>query len=631
MSDTEHPPYLSKALELADANALRLALYQQTADPDLLAMQVHAVRRVGSAFAYTVLTPEDEARVRQKALEFLSQSEETHSASPTKSEAAKLMEAFTGRSLSAADIDYAWEDMNFEPFARGADWGVRPPQEVLDRYSVTIIGAGFSGLLAAIQMKRLGLKFRIIERQAGVGGTWFLNDYPEARVDVPSMLYQYKFESDYQWPSFFATQAELLDYVDYIIRKYDLSEAISTDTKVLSAIWSDERAKWRIEVEGPQGREGWDADFLISASGQFSTPRLPDIEGIEKFLGAMFHTTHWDHSFDYSGKRVAVIGNGSTGTQLLRAVAARASHVTVYQRTPNWITRTPGYRDETPAELQWLYERLPDYRRWVIFGLHVAQLQIDALHDLDPEWRAQGGLISEKNDNLRESLKRYIRRQIGEDEALCESLTPAYAPLARRLVVDNDWYQTLKQDHVELKCGAIQRMTETGIVSDDGTERDFDLIVLGAGFDVERFLWPAEYVGRDGQTPAALWEKDGARAYMALLLPDFPNFVMMYGPNAGILSGSFHSWIENYTRYFCKLITTTIESGARAFELKRSAFDSYNAKLDAALKEKLFEVENGGGGYYINSHGRPGVSMPWTLQQFYQMIREPDWDAYKLD
>ena len=620
-----------RALELADANALRLAIYQQTADPELLAMPVHTVRRVGSAFAYTALAPEDDKRVREKAFEFLSKPGGPQRGAPARPEAAKMMAAFTGKSLSAADVGYAWEDMDFEPFARGAVWDVRPPQEVLDRYGVVIIGAGFSGLLAAIQMKRLGLKFRIIERQAGAGGTWFLNDYPEARVDVPSMLYQYKFESDYKWKSYFATQAELLDYVDHIIRKYDLADAISTDTKVLSAQWSDERAKWRIELEGPRGHERFDIDFLISASGQFSTPRLPDIEGIEDFRGAMFHTTNWDHAFDYGGKRVAVIGNGSTGSQLLRGVAARASHVTVYQRTPNWITRTPGYRDEVPAETHWLFERLPDYRRWVIFGLHAAQLQIDGLHDLDPEWRAQGGLISEKNDNFRESLQRYIRRQIGDDEALCESLTPNYAPLARRLVVDNDWYQTLKLDHVELKCGAIQRMTETGIVSDDGTERAFDLIVLGAGFDVERFLWPAEYVGRNGKTPSALWEKDGARGYLALMLPGFPNFAMMYGPNAGILSGSFHSWIENYTRYFSKLITTTIERGARSFELKRSAFDEYNVRLDQALKKKLFEAENGGGGYYINSHGRPGVSMPWTLQEFYQMIRAPNLDDYTFD
>jgi 4-hydroxyacetophenone monooxygenase len=622
---------LRRALELADANALRLAIYRQTRDAELLAMRVHTVRRVGSAFAYTALAPEDEERVREKAFAFLSAPCEAQPDAPTTAEAAKLMEAFAGRPLSAADIGYAWEDMDFEPFVRGAAWSLRPSQEVLDRYSVTIIGAGFSGLLAAIQMQRLGLKFRIVERQAGAGGTWFLNDYPEARVDVPSMLYQYKFESGYKWRSFFATQAELLEYFDHIIRKYDLREAISTNTKLVSARWSDARAKWRIELDGPAGHEVFDTDFLISASGQFSTPRLPDIEGIESFRGAIFHTTNWDHDFDFTGKRVAVIGNGSTGSQLLRGVAARASHVTVYQRTPNWITRTPGYRDEVPIETHWLFDRLPDYRRWVVFGLHIAQLQIDGLHDLDPEWRAQGGLISEKNDNFRESLKRYIRREIGDDEALCRSLTPDYAPLARRLVVDNDWYRTLKLDHVDLKCGAIRRMTETGIVSDDGTERAFDLIVLGAGFDVERFLWPAEYVGRGGQTPQSLWEKDGARGYLALMLPGFPNFAMMYGPNAGILSGSFHSWIENYTRYFCKLITTTIERGARAFELKRSAFDDYNGRLDEALKKKLFEAENGGGGYYINSHGRPGVSMPWTLQEFYQMIREPDFDAYRFD
>lgn len=273
---------------------------------------------------------------------------------------------------------------------------------------------------------------------------------------------------------------------------------------------------------------------------------------------------------------------------------------------------------------------MPGYVNWFCFGLHVAGLQMDAFHDLDRDWQAKGGQINEKNDQLRANLTGFIRRKVGSHEALRRDLTPDYAPLSRRLVVDNDWYDTVLRDNVELVSGQIARFDQTGIVSADGTHRAFDLVVLAAGFDVSKYLWPVDYQGRDGARLDDLWARDGARAHLTLTLPGFPNFIIMYGPNAGILSGSFHSWIELYTRYFCRLITDTIESGARSFEVTAEAYAASNAALDAKLKQKLWEEEAAAGGYYINAHGRPGVSMPWSLEEFYEMIRQPDHSEYRL-
>lgn len=615
----------------ADINVLRIALYQQTKDPDLASVPVVRQSREGSPFENRIVPPEYEAMIRDKAARYLMRGGHAVNTCPDRQEAEALMQLYAGEPLDQADLDYGWEDLAFEGFPRGADWGERPSRETLDRYSVLIVGAGFSGLLAGIQLDRLGISWRIIERQAGVGGTWFLNDYPEARVDVTSFLYQFKFEQGYPWKSYFATQGELREYFDFILDKYDLRRRISLNTVLDSAQWDEAAKKWRTQITGPAGRETLESDFLVSASGQFSTPKLPDIEGIGDFRGRMFHTTAWDHDYDYTGKRVAIIGTGSTGSQLTRGVAAKAASVTIYQRTPNWLTRVPGYRDKVPADTRWLLDNFPGYANWHVFGLNIAQKQMDGLHDVDHDWRERGGKISERNDQFRESLKRLIRKKVGSRQDLAEKLVPDYAPLSRRLVVSNDWYETLLNDHVELVSGGIRRFTETGIVSEDGSEREFDLVVLGAGFDVEKFLWPVDYKGRDGATLEDLWQADGARAYLTMLLPGFPNFIMMYGPNAGILSGSFHSIIELYTRYFCRLITRTIESGAQSFEVRRDAFDAYNASLDQELSKKLFEIENGGGGYYMNGHGRPGVSMPWTIQQFYRLIREPDFDAYTIE
>ena len=622
--------FLRHVVEHADLNVLRLALYQQSGDPDLAAMGVERLTREGSPFQARVLTPADGERVKDKAVAYLRAHAGAPQVTPTRGQADQMMEMFAGETLSRSHLDYGWEDLAFEDFPRAAAWARRPDAETLGRFSVTIIGAGFSGLLAAIQLDRLGIDYRIMERQAGVGGTWFLNDYPEARVDITSFLYQFKFEKDYPWKSFYATQGELLEYFEHLLGKYDLRRRITLNAKLQAAEWDEAGKRWSLRFEGDDGvAEVVESSFVVSAAGLFSTPALPAIPGIETFRGEMFHTTNWDHDYDLNGKRVAVIGNGSTGSQLARGVAERATSLTIYQRSPKWLTRVGNYRDAVPAEMRWLLANMPGYASWFCYGLHVAALQMDAFHDVDRAWQAAGGQINEKNDALRASLARFIRRKVG-DGPLAEELTPSYAPLSRRLVVDNSWYDTLLRDNVELVCGEVARFTETGIVSADGTERAFDLVVLAAGFDVEKYLWPVDYVGRGGVRISDAWKGDGARAHLTLTVPGFPNFIIMYGPNAGILSGSFHSWIEIYTRYFCRLITETIERGAASFEVKPSTFEAYNRALDAKMTEKLWLEQRDAGGYYINTHGRPGVSMPWSLEEFYELIREPDLGEYNL-
>ncbi|MBX3485796.1 NAD(P)/FAD-dependent oxidoreductase [Phenylobacterium sp.] len=622
--------FLRRVVEQADINALRLALYQQTRDPELAAMPVVKLVREGSPFESSVVPSEHHQAVKDKAVAFLLAGA-PRAPAPSRDEAGRMMEMFAGDTLSRSHLDYGYEDLAFEGFPRAAEWTNRPPAEVLEKLQVIIIGAGFSGLLAAIQFDRLGIPWRIVERQSGIGGTWWLNDYPEARVDVTSFLYQFKFEKDYPWKSHYATQAELQEYLDHIVDKYDLRSRIFLNTKVTAARWQDGSKTWALDIETADGASGTvESNFVVSAAGLFSTPTLPDIEGIGTFQSAMFHTTAWDHGYDYAGKRVAVVGTGSTGSQLARAVAAKAKSLTIYQRSPKWLTRVGNYRHAVSPEQRWLMDNMPDYTAWFCFGLHVAGLQMDAFHDLDRDWQAKGGRINEKNDKLRANLSGFIRRKVGADETLLRELTPPYAPLSRRLVVDNDWYDTVMRENVELVPGRIERFDETGIVSADGTHRAFDLVVLAAGFDVSKYLWPVDYVGRDGARLDDLWAKDGARAHLTLYLPGFPNFIIMYGPNAGILSGSFHSWIELYTRYFCRLITDTIEAGAQSFEVTREAYEAYNAALDAKLKQKLWEEEAAAGGYYINAHGRPGVSMPWSLDEFYEMIRAPDLSEYRL-
>jgi len=633
MSDTGiSNDFIRQALEYADVNALRIALYQQTGDEQLAAMSVTNELREGSPFQFTRLEKSHHPLVKTKALQYLANPQYPR-AMPNKLEAARLMRLFCGRDLTSADIDYAWGDLGFTGFSRGAQWQNKPPQSVLDSIDITVVGAGFGGLLAAIQLQRLGLDCRIIERQAGIGGTWWLNQYPEARVDIASYLYQYKFELGYKWKSFYATQQELLEYFDYIVEKYGLREKVSLNTQITNAKWIEDEAKWHLTAEDEHGHQQLHkSNFFISASGQFSKANLPDIAGIEQFEGTMFHSTNWDKNYDYAGKRVAVIGTGSTGAQMCRGLAATAESLTVYQRSPNWTSRMPSYRDKVPTELQWLLDTMPGYLNWHVFSQHIAQTRMDGMNEIDEQWVAKGGLFNQRNDQLREILTAYIKKAVNGDEKLAKQLTPNWAPLARRPVVDNDFYATLTRDNVDLVTEPIERFTQTGIQTKGSPEtaRDFDLVVLAAGYEVEAFLWPVEYTGRDGMTLGKLWDKDGPRAYLTAMLPGFPNFAMMYGPNSGLVAGSYHSWVELFSNYYCQVITHTIESGASSFEVTKEAYEAFNDELDERAKTWVFQVEDTGGGYYKNKKNRSAVRLPWRTPEFYEKVSAANFDHFLI-
>jgi 4-hydroxyacetophenone monooxygenase len=634
-SDDQKPDeaFIHEALSHANANVLRIALYQQTRDPELAEMKVETYTRDGSPVALPVLTKDAHSTVIEKAVEYLMQPEIKLADPPTYEEAKELMEMFEGESQSEAAAQYGFEDLAFDGFPRYAEWKNKPSQEKLDDFEVTIIGAGFSAIIAAIQLRHLGIKYRIIERQPGFGGTWCLNDYPEARVDISTFLYQFKFERNYPWKHFFAPREELIEYIDCIVDKYDIRSHATFDTKITEAKWDEASKKWVLTTEEADGNtETITSNVVFSASGLFSTAKLPDIPGIDDYEGKMFHTTEWDHSYDYSGKRVALIGTGSTGSQLAPAIAEAAGSFTIYQRTPNWVTPIPNYRGKVPPGKRWLLDNMPGYANWFGYSHHTGQCRMQPMHVLDREWQAKGGLINEKNDMVREGLIRMIRKKMGDRTDLAEKLIPDFAPMSRRLVVDNGWYDCVLRDNVELVTNGIETFTPKGIIDNEGVVREYDLVILAAGFQVERYLWPVKYVGRDGAQLEDLWEKDGARAHLTMTMPGYPNFFMFYGPNAGARAGSFHSWMENVSRYMCEVVINMLERDAQSVEVKREVYEDYNNSLDKKMETVLWEEERGGGGsYYVNQFGRSGVQMPWMLDEFYAMIRSADPDEFNYD
>jgi 4-hydroxyacetophenone monooxygenase len=323
-----------------------------------------------------------------------------------------------------------------------------------------------------------------------------------------------------------------------------------------------------------------------------------------------------------AGKRAALIGNGSSGAQITAFLAEHADALTVFQRTPQWMAPRSDYRDVVTDAQQWLLANMPYYWNWFVYGQFVAQIGLQKAQEFDSSDHSAGH-VNKWNDALRHSLTEYIAHKVGDDPALLEQLLPDYAPLGRRLVVDNGWYDTLRLQHVDLVSSPIQSFMSNGIRTEDGVTHDFDVIVLATGFEVSKYFYPVKYVGRDGATLDDLWAADGPRAYLGMALPGLPNFFCFYGPNGQPRAGGFHFWAESWSRYVGDAIARSVEHGWQSMEVTRSAYDDYNDRLDKAMDTMLWANE-GSGSYYVNEFGRPGVNMPWRAESYNAMIHAPD-------
>ncbi|MEM7768733.1 MAG: NAD(P)/FAD-dependent oxidoreductase, partial [Pseudomonadota bacterium] len=415
-----------------------------------------------------------------------------------------------------------------------------------------IVGAGMSGLLMGIVLKRAGVPFEIIEKNPEVGGTWYLNTYPGCRVDNPNTLYSYSFEAKHNWPNHFSPQPVLLDYFKSIAEKYGLREHIWFETEVLGAAYDEDAQSWAIDLQPAGGAtETVSAKAFVSAVGQLNTPKFPDIEGIDRFGGPAFHSARWDHSVDLKGKRVGVIGTGCSALQFIPEIAGDAASVTVFQRTPGWVAPTPEYHEAIAPEKHYLLAEVPFYQVWYRFFLFIAMADGPLEYLVkDPSYDRLDYAPNEAAGELRAQIEQYYRDQAGDRTDLAEAVTPNFHVSGKRSIRDNGiWLETLKKAHVTLETTGIAQVTETGVRTVEGAELAFDVLIYGTGFKASEFLIPMEIRGRGGVKLHDAWNGD-ARAYLGITMPEFPNFFMMYGPNTNIVvNGSIIFFSECEAHY----------------------------------------------------------------------------------
>lgn len=615
--------FIRNALSDVDINALRIALYQATGDESLAEMKVVQIPVRGGAYTLPSVAAEDQEVIEEKAHAFLMNAANRgpRDVAPDRAEERRLMEMLLGHELEAREFELGRGELAFEEFAREAKWSGEAPTDRLKEFNVLVVGAGASGIATSVKLSRLGIDHTILERLDDVSGTWHRHQYPEVRVDTNSLLYQFKFEKRYPWPEYFPTQGEVKKYMRHVAEKHGVLKHVHFDREVVSSDWNEETNKWHVRATNAAGHlTDYTANVVISAAGLFSTPKFPDIPGLlDTFKGKVLHTSDWDTELDWSDMNVGLLGNGSTGTQILPPLAAKAKHVTAFQRTPQWIISTPTLRHKTTPEIRWLMENMPFYWNWAGYVQFAGTAGVQPAHVFDPQWQANGGQISKRNDALRESLTDYIRTKVGHDEFLFENSVPTYAPLARRLVVDNGWYDSLNRDNVDLNVDGIKEFVEDGVITAAGEHIPLDLMVIAAGFDVSKYFYPTEYKGRDGVTFADLWAKDGARAHLGMTIPRFPNFYVIYGPNAQGRAGGFLQWLDVWTEYITALLVEQVEGGYNSLEVRHDVFDDYNERMDARTAGLIYEAE-GGSGYFVNEHGRSGVQMPWDAHEYHAQV-----------
>lgn len=617
--------FIERAVECADVNALRMALYQATRDPEIAS--ITPSREFGPVADVVTFSDEDIALIRSKAVEYLlTEPDEADFEVPSRDEVIELVQMAEARELGPDDLIMRPHIPAFAEMPFQAAWTDGP--KVPEGYHVAIVGAGFGGIAMGIQLAQLGIPFTIYERRSEVGGVWSINTYPDVRVDTLSFTYEYSLEKKYPWTEYFARQSDVREYIEHVARKYGVYEHIRFGADVQSARFDKTSHRWTLTVREDDRASDIDANVVVAASGVFAVPRELSTPGVDDFSGRIVHTAEWSEDVEYAGKKVAIIGNGSTGVQLLSKVAESAESVTVYQRTPQWISPRANYGVPITDELQWLLQEMPFYWNWNKYVAGLSTIDLRNVLQPDEDWIADGGTVSERNDMLREMLVGYISAQVGGREDLIEKLVPDYPPMTRRPVVDNNWYKSLTRDNVELVTTPIDRMTEDAIVTGDGQAREADLVIAAVGFQTEKYIWPTQYYGIDGITLEDVWSEQGAQAHLGMTVPDFPNMFMLYGPNSQpVASGSgLPTWFEIWTGYIAQCIVGMLENGHASMVVRREAFTDYNDRLHEEAKKLIYLSPNSAmeKNYYVNEHGRLQMNAPWNGEKFYEMCARPD-------
>ncbi len=541
----------------------------------------------------------------------------------------RMMRVSVDEEISNEYVPMMMEEMRFAD--RNVPWTNGRP-EAASRFHVLIVGAGVSGICAAIKLEELGIPWTLVEKNPDVGGTWYENTYPDAGVDTPNHFYSFSFEPNLRWSGYFSKAAEVQAYVRGVAERRGILERIRFNTHVQSLTWDEDASQWSAVIRTSDGdEERLSAQAVISAVGQLNRPKTSQLTGMESFTGESFHSAQWRHDIDLHGKRVVVVGTGASAMQFLPTVADAAAHVTVFQRSPQWVKPINDYHRKVSPETLWLLEHVPYYYRWYRFGL-LWRYGDGLLKSLrrDPAWPHPERAMNRHNDRHREQLTEHLMTELKGREDLIPKVLPDYPPYGKRMLIDNQWYRTLMRPNVDLVTDGVERVDGGKVIASDGQSYAADVLIYATGFEVGKLLSSMQIRGCSGVPLSEVWGDDDPKAYLGITMPDFPNLFCLFGPNTNLAhGGSIVFQAECQMRQVTGYLVQMIENGIAAIEVRREVQDDYVKRVDAEHGQLVW-AHPGMNNWYRNARGRVFSPMPWTLVGYWRMTHDADLSNYLL-
>ncbi len=632
MQHTEHPDWLTEALEAANVPTLACLLVQLTGERSWIEGKFIPTRTRGMDDNDSGGLPDDVQReIRDAAHAALTRhfgGEPARLKNPSDALLVEMMSVSLGETVPATYAPMIRADLDL-PAADGRELAHAP---VPEGFRGLIIGAGISGLCAAIQLAEAGIPYTIVERHDRSGGVWLENRYPGAACDVPSHLYSFSF-APYDWSRFFAGSREIHGYLEKVAGDHDITRHIRFGVEVTEARFDEAAGEWTAFVTNETGEsETLRASILISGVGAFNKPRLPNIPGLDTFKGPSFHTANYpDEGVPLEGRNVVLIGNGASAMQVAPAIVDTVASLTIVQRTPQWAAPFPKFGQSIPTPLRRLLDAVPLYRRW--YRIRLSWAFNDKLYEAlqqDPAWDGHGRSINPINEAHRKGLEAYITAELGAAKHLLPQVIPDYPPFGKRMLLDNGWFRTLAKDNVSLVTGSVVEALPDGVRTQDAAVHKADVLIWATGFDVVNLLAPMKVVGLGGRELHKDWKGDDARAYLGTVIPGYPNFFCLYGPNTQFgHGGSLITVLERQMHYVMSLIQQTLAAGATQVEVREEVHDAYNVKVDQTHAGMVWTYP-GVETYYKNSKGRVVVNNPFRIIDFWTMTETADLGEYIL-
>jgi cation diffusion facilitator CzcD-associated flavoprotein CzcO len=478
-------------------------------------------------------------------------------------------------------------------------------------HEVVIAGAGFAGLGMAMALKDAGIgDFVVLERAGDLGGTWRDNTYPGCACDIPSVLYSWSAEQNPRWTRAFAGQREIWDYMREVVERHGLHEHLRFDHEVASMRWDETQQRWRIETN----RGTLTAEIAISAVGALADPKIPQLEGLERFRGTVFHSARWDHALELDGREVAVIGTGASAIQFVPRIQPDVKRLHLFQRTPPWVL--PRANPDIPERWRKRFARHPKLLRTarkavfsVLESVHV-MFTHPRLTRLS-EWRA----------------RRHIAQQV-PDAALRDRLTPSYRLGCKRILGSNEWYPAICSPNVEIVTDGIREVTAGGIVDDKGIEHPADTIIFGTGFEVTDPPISHRVTGRDGDTLAERWQ-GSPKAHLGLAVAGYPNFFLLLGPNTGLGHNSVLLMIEAQVDYVMKALRYRRTERLATIEPTAGAQARFIDEIDRGTDGSVWTA-GGCVSWYLDATGRNSTLWPGTVRAYQRRLARFDPADYRV-